>query len=133
MSDKVCSVSLVLALPAELFLATAHLMLQFLTTPPTDTAHLPWPLSPFFLPHARLFPCPLPQLAPFGFYRRPSLLSSSNGPQLFTLATDEQFAGEEEVIRESLEKVERGMSEFFDSALRGSSPRGGDWVLRGGD
>lgn len=118
-----------LAAIADLALSTAHLIRKFLTSSQTQLTY-----HGLFLLSSSLAPGSLSALFRNShlsvLYRRPSLPSSSNGPQLFTLVTDESFAGEQEVVWESLEDVEGGMSEFFDSALRRSSPRGGDWVPR---
>ncbi|GAA5948773.1 hypothetical protein JCM21900_005292 [Sporobolomyces salmonicolor] len=68
-------------------------------------------------------------------YRRPSSPSSTfnaaashGGPELFTLVTDSSFAGEEEVVWESLEDTDGSGSEFYTAALRRSRTRGGDWA-----
>ncbi|GAA5910122.1 hypothetical protein JCM5296_001964 [Sporobolomyces johnsonii] len=68
-------------------------------------------------------------------YRRPSSPSSTpstaashGGPELFTLVTDSSFAGEEEVVWESLEDTDGSGSEFYTAGLRRSRTRGGDWA-----
>jgi len=68
-------------------------------------------------------------------YRRPRTPYSSGrssyhppGPELFTLVTDSSFAGEEEIVWESIEDVDGSASEFFTAGLERSRTKGGDWA-----
>ncbi|GAA5898823.1 uncharacterized protein JCM6883_003437 [Sporobolomyces salmoneus] len=67
-------------------------------------------------------------------YRRPRVPSPQShssappGPELFTLVTDSSFAGEEQIVWESIEDVDGSASEFFTAGLRKSQTRGGDFA-----
>ncbi|GAA5950077.1 hypothetical protein JCM3765_004186 [Sporobolomyces pararoseus] len=68
-------------------------------------------------------------------YRRPRTptpnstpLQSPPGPELFTLVTDSSFAGEEEIVWESIEDADGSASEFFTAGLSRSHARGGDFA-----
>ena len=47
---------------------------------------------------------------------------------MFTLVTDSSFAGEEQVVWESIEDVDGSASEFFTAGLSRSHARGGDFA-----
>ncbi|GAA5932408.1 MINDY family deubiquitinase [Sporobolomyces koalae] len=67
-------------------------------------------------------------------YRRPrtptanELSAQTRGPELFALVTDSSFAGEEEIVWESIEDVDGSASEFFTAGLERSRARGGDFA-----
>ncbi|GAA6017917.1 hypothetical protein JCM11491_001215 [Sporobolomyces phaffii] len=69
-------------------------------------------------------------------YRRPRTPQDASttqrqaprGPELFTLVTDSSFAGEAEVVWESIEDVDGSASEFFTARLAPSRLKGGDFA-----
>lgn len=112
----------------------AHILNSFLNSSPTQLTY-----HGLVLLSTQLAPSSLSALFRNShlstLYRRPSspCPSSSHGPQLFTLVTDSAFAGEPDIVWESLEDVDGAASEFFDAALRPASLPRGDFVRRRAD
>jgi len=117
-------------------MTTAHLVNLFLnatSTQLTYTGLFALSSTPSLLPPAGLAACfrngHLSVL-----YRRPRTPSTSSetyqtpGPELFTLVTDSSFAGEEQIVWESIEDVDGSASEFFTAGLERSRTKGGDWA-----